>query len=40
MNWGYGGDDDGWYISSDNIISVIDGYTQQRKDIINIFPNR
>lgn len=40
LNWGWGGDYDGWYVSSSNTIPVIDGYTQQREDIINIIPNR
>lgn len=40
LNWGAGGDHNGWFLTPGNEIPVVDGYSERRIDIINIAPNR
>lgn len=39
MNWGGGGLHNGWFVSSARAINVIQGYTENRQDLIDIRPN-
>lgn len=39
MNWGENGLYNGWFVSNNSATSVIQGYTEDRKDLINIRPN-
>ena len=39
MNWGWNGLYNGWFVSNSSATSVIQGYTENRKDLVNIRPN-